>query len=416
MAAATLLQPDLNFKQRILSLGGADLTACYQCGTCSVVCPISTADNPFPRKEMVWVQWGLKDLALSNPSIWLCHRCGTCSAYCPRDARPSEVMAALREYSIGHYASPTFMGRALSEPKYLPLLFAIPIIILLIALGLLGRLAALPEGQVVFSKFMSTTALEVIFIVATALALVGAALGGARYWKAMSRLDFGFWILDFGLRTGRPQSKIQNPKSKIQLIPTLLDILQHRKFRQCQAEPVGTRRTHQEHLFGAHLAIFYGFLGLTLTTASVMIGLYVFGYFTPWPLWHPVKILGNVSGAAVAIALVVFALRRNPDQARPGKNTYSDWLFLWILFLTVGTGFLSQGLRMLEMAVLAYPTYFMHLVFVFFLLAYIPYTKFAHLVYRTVALLYAAPSGVAERSRPQALAGASAPPSEGLAP
>ena len=153
MPETTLLKPDLKFKRQILGLGAHDLTACYQCGTCSVVCPISTENNTFPRKEMIWVQWGLKDKALANSSLWLCHQCGTCTAYCPRDAKPSDVMAALRDYSITHYAVPPFMGRALNEPKYLPLLFAIPAIILLLVLGWLGNLTSLPEGRIVYSKF-----------------------------------------------------------------------------------------------------------------------------------------------------------------------------------------------------------------------------------------------------------------------
>src|SRR5262245_59320802 len=148
------VEPDLQFKQQILSLGAHDLTSCYQCGTCSVVCPISTPLNPFPRKEMVLVQWGLKDVALSNSSIWLCHQCGICTSYCPRDAKPADVMAALRDYSITHYAVPRFMGRALSDPKYLPVLFAIPIMVFAALLSWLGHLTALPAGEVVFSKFI----------------------------------------------------------------------------------------------------------------------------------------------------------------------------------------------------------------------------------------------------------------------
>src|SRR5881396_2641757 len=76
---ATLVQPDFEWKRRIIGLDAHDLSVCYQCGTCTAVCPISTADNPFPRKEMMWVQWGLKERALGNASIWLCHQCGTCN-------------------------------------------------------------------------------------------------------------------------------------------------------------------------------------------------------------------------------------------------------------------------------------------------------------------------------------------------
>jgi quinone-modifying oxidoreductase subunit QmoC len=103
-----------------------------------------------------------------------------------------------------------------------------------------------------------------------------------------------------------------------------------------------------------------------------------------------VKILGNLSGLAVIVAVVVFAYRRIADQDKAGKSTYSDWLFLSILLLTTLTGFLCEMLRLVAAPGLAYPAYVVHLALIFFLLVYIPYSKFAHLVYRTTAMLHAA--------------------------
>ncbi|MBI2153271.1 MAG: 4Fe-4S dicluster domain-containing protein [Candidatus Rokubacteria bacterium] len=225
---ATLIQPDLEFKREIIGLDAHDLSVCYQCGTCSAVCPISTADNPFPRKEMVWVQWGLKDRALGNSSIWMCHQCGTCNTYCPRDAKPANVMAALRDYSIAHYAVPRFMGRALSEPRYLPLLFAIPAVIFLAILGWLGNLTALPRGQIVFSKFMPILYIEVIFMAAIGLSMAGAAMGGCRYWKAMSR-------------SSGASSNGQHPGRHI--VSTLLDILKQSSSSAARSRPGPGRLT-----------------------------------------------------------------------------------------------------------------------------------------------------------------------------
>ncbi|HET8575890.1 MAG TPA: quinone-interacting membrane-bound oxidoreductase complex subunit QmoC [Methylomirabilota bacterium] len=363
---------DLAFKREILDLDAHDLTACYQCGTCSVVCPVSTDDNPFPRKEMIWVQWGLKERALGNSSIWLCHQCAACTTYCPRDAKPASLMAALRDYSIRHYAAPALLGRALGDPRYLPLLFAIPALILLALLASLGHLTTLPQGPIIYSRFIPIIYIEVLFVAAVGLAGLAALGGGARYWRAMSReagARRAFWPA---------------------LAPTLLAIARHQKFSECDSRAAGTRRTHKEHLHRTHLAVFYGFLGLVVTTTSVGIGIYAFGYLTPWPLWHPVKILGNLSGLAVIAAVAVFAYRRIADGERAGKSTYSDWLFLAVLLLTTLTGFLCELLRLAGAPRLAYPMYVVHLVLIFFLLVYIPYSKFAHLVYRTTAMAWAA--------------------------
>ena len=50
-------------------------------------------------------------------------------------------------------------------------------------------------------------------------------------------------------------------------------------------------------------------------------------------------------------------------------------------------------LRLAEVTKVGYGVYFIHLVVVFALLMYLPYSKFAHLAYRLTALVYAAESG-----------------------
>ena len=182
-------------------------------------------------------------------------------------------------------------------------------------------------------------------------------------------------------------------RGPVRPLQTLWTILRHRKLKQCADDLPGTRPSPRKPLARTHLLAFYGFLGLVATTTSVGIGIYAFEYLTPWPPWHPVKILGNLSGVAVIVALLMFGYRRIADKTQAGKSTYADWLFLDILLLTTLTGFLSQITRLIGIGAIAYPTYFVHLLFVFFLLVYLPYSKFAHVVYRTAAMLHDAAAG-----------------------
>jgi quinone-modifying oxidoreductase subunit QmoC len=55
----------------------------------------------------------------------------------------------------------------------------------------------------------------------------------------------------------------------------------------------------------------------------------------------------------------------------------------------MATGILSELVRLADIAVLAYIIYFIHLVVVFFLFAYAPFSKIAHMLYRATAMVFA---------------------------
>jgi quinone-modifying oxidoreductase subunit QmoC len=64
------------------------------------------------------------------------------------------------------------------------------------------------------------------------------------------------------------------------------------------------------------------------------------------------------------------------------------------------TGFAVETMRFVAepeptagLRTVAYAMYFIHLVLVFQLLVFLPYTKFAHMLYRTVAMVYAERTG-----------------------
>jgi len=60
------MEVDAQFVRDVIGFGGKTLKKCYQCATCSVICPQSPEEMPFPRKEMIWAQWGAKEKLLNE--------------------------------------------------------------------------------------------------------------------------------------------------------------------------------------------------------------------------------------------------------------------------------------------------------------------------------------------------------------
>jgi quinone-modifying oxidoreductase subunit QmoC len=229
------------------------------------------------------------------------------------------------------------------------------------------------EGEIIYSKMLPVPVVDAIFIPAATFAGVTLLLALLRFLRAISREH---------PRTARGQSLTSA------VLGAATDIFSQRKFRECDTNRPRAR---------AHVMAMYGFIGLFVTTTLVGIFYYLnrFGLdvrVTPYDFFHPIKVLGNVSGTLVFLGCVLVLVRR---MTRPeaGRATAFDWVFVWVLFLTVLMGFLAQVLRVSELRIAAYSTYYVHLVFVFFLLAYAGYTKMAHVFFRTAAMVYARWSG-----------------------
>ena len=378
------IQPDKDFVQTIQSQGGENVRKCYQCGTCSAVCPISPPNAPFPRKEMLLAGWGLKDQLMNSPDIWLCHQCNDCSSRCPREATPGDVLAAIRKSAFEHYAVPQFLGKAVSSPKALLGLLLVPIILVsLILIKGQEYNQMLPESlrhMSWFGHYYPLLAVDTLFLGTVFIMGVLAITGLLRFWR-----NIGLAIPGKPTRGFIPAT-----------ITTIREILTHSRFADC--EQSAYRRL-------AHLLTFYGMIALFITTTIVFLGLYFGGLVfdhelhIPMSIASPVKWLGIAGGLSFCIGLfLLFNARLNhPDNS--GKTTYKDLLFLIVLLVVGLSGGASYLLRIASpdstvpvdspITTAALVVYFLHLVSVWFLLAYLPYSKFAHIFYRTFALIRA---------------------------
>ena len=101
--------------------GAFDIGACFNCGNCTAVCPLSEGDATFPRKIIRYAQVGMRESLLSSKELWTCYACGECSETCPRQAEPERVHGrcpALRHRRAT--TGPASPGRCTRGPSWAP--------------------------------------------------------------------------------------------------------------------------------------------------------------------------------------------------------------------------------------------------------------------------------------------------------
>ena len=398
MAETYLAQPDLDFIKQVRELGGESLNKCFQCATCTIACPIAPEDSPFPRKEMIAASWGLKDKLITSGDIWLCHECGDCSDLCPRDAKPGDVLSAIRSVAITEYARPKFLAKAVNNPKALPFLIGIPAIwfailaIITMTAGdtmtkifhgifgdiLGGRFHWAPAheaGVISHADFFSTWFVDLTFLPTAAFAAIVFALG---------LKDFIGNMHENAMIEGKTNIKKMEVAGFLKALGrVIIPVLKHNKFNECEANK--DRST-------PHMMVLFSFIGLFIVTNIFFIALYVLNSHAPYSQINPVKWLANISAVALIIGISLM-IRNRLAKKEDQPSFYKDWYILWLIFILAVSGLLAELVRLAGFATGAYFFYYIHLIAIFNLFLFLPFSKMAHFVYRLVAMTYAEYSG-----------------------
>jgi heterodisulfide reductase subunit C len=89
------------FARELMKIPGCEkLEHCFQCGTCSGVCPLSIYMDYTPRRIMNLARSGFKKEVLSSLTIWLCSSCYACTVQCPKQIKITDIMYALKQRAI----------------------------------------------------------------------------------------------------------------------------------------------------------------------------------------------------------------------------------------------------------------------------------------------------------------------------
>lgn len=345
----------------IVKLGGEGIRKCYQCGSCTAICPISEDYMISFRRSIKYAQLGLVKQLSGDLTPWLCYACGECSNSCPRDANPSEIMMAIRRYLTIRYDW-TGVSRLLYFNSKL-LMFAI--LSLSILTGIIIYLFHGPVimDQVALAVFAPIEIVEtggrIIFTILASLLLINIYKMYRMTSNLKIKLPLKTYIKEF-LKTLSP------------------NFLTQKMFSYCSDK--------KYWLF--HLLIFYGYLA-SLILFEIL--LFITHTNDPFLFFSPLSVIGLFSVFAITYGGGEVILGRVRKKKPIWKYSHpTDWMFIILLILICITGLLTGIFRSVGWPIATYTVFSIHLMIVVpFLVLGVPFTKWSHIAYRPLALYFA---------------------------
>jgi ferredoxin len=364
------------FAEYIEKYGAVDFTACYNCGSCTAVCPLAEGDKTFPRRLLRYAVLGLENDLQRAPEPWLCYYCGDCSKSCPRQANPGEIMMSLRRYLTSRYD-----WTGLSRKFYTSRAWEI------------GSLAAVSAVVLIlFALFLRPTADPAGLLNPDGGVMINSFVRGMEAATFVRIIELGDWIMaaviSFFLI-----SNIFNMYLKI--------VIRNKRVKV----PLRLYFTEAWSLF-YHFATQIRFAKCTDRSYWLLHWLLMSGYtimfsmivlFLPWfqterihPFYHPQRFFGYYATFGILLAIIVWSVRRVRKTGEIHKYTHkTDWIFLIMLFLTTVTGILVHLFRINGLIYPTYYTYVIHLaILVPMLVIEVPFSKWSHLAYRPLAIYF----------------------------
>ena len=374
---------DVGLYPELQRYGATDMSACFSCGNCTAICPLSENDATFPRRMIRYAQVGMKDALLSSKELWSCYHCGECSASCPTEADPGEFMAAARRYAIASYDT-TGLARLMYLWPALGTAFALALAAFF-ALFMYTAAGPMSTETLAIFEFIPAELIHDTGIVVMILVVLAGFLGIARMTHRIGRREGVGWGSVVGsraalARTGRALWSSLGRES-----------LGQARFRvECRSE-TETGAWYRRRWF-IHAVTMWGFLGLLAATildyGLELAGIKATG--TPVPIWYPVRLLGTVAGVMLVYGTSIMIIDRfRAASSSVARSFAADWTLLALLWISGTTGFgLELALYLPEPPTWGYWVFLLHVAIAMELVLLAPFMKLAHAVYRPVALFF----------------------------
>jgi hypothetical protein len=324
-------------------------------------------------------QLGMADKLLGSKELWLCYNCGDCSETCPQQAEPANFMAAARCYAVTHYA-PMKIGTFFCKNPILGGFIASFMVLFFAAFMLTHGETMSTEHLKLFGfipyEFIHTAGL-------VAMILIGL-ISMETVFNMIYRISQAHRLSTKSLLRGTRMNWLQAFWNAV-----LVQSIGQKRYREECESPENVRVWYLSKWF-VHAATMWGFLGLLLATALNylldIVGLKPTG--TAVPIWYPTRLIGTLSGLLFMYGVTVLLIKRlrSVDKAHSFSRP-SDWTFLALLWFSGVTGFIIEiALYLPQAPIWGYWIFIFHVAVSIVLLLLLPFTKFAHSIYRIVAL------------------------------
>ncbi len=343
--------------------GAEDVQKCYHCGNCSAVCPHTDETFLFPRRSMRLLQMGLERRIEGSLEPWLCYYCGQCSDQCPRDAEPGETMMSLRRWLTSRYDFTGISRLFYRSPKAEVLAMAglgLAVGIGLVAWGLgTGGDIRIYDGPGAFLRSEHVHRFD-WGMAAVLVGLLGT--NAVRMW----------WFTMY-----------RDKESRVPLSLYIKHVLTlpYQFFTQKRYAECGERKPWLLHL------------GLMLSYLTMLVLIMFFLGTMQSDTWHwQAHAFGYLATVGLLGATAWMIRGRVRKQTPLHRHSHeSDWVFLVQLFAVAFTGILQHVLHRAGQPLAGNVVYVIHMmVAVPMLVLEVPFSKWAHLVYRPLAMYFAA--------------------------
>ena len=342
------------------------MTICNACRYCEGFCAVF----PAMTRRLEFNQADIHYLAN------LCHNCGACLHACQYSA-PHEfevnvpkAMAKVRLDTYAEYAWPRVMGKlyqrngmtlALASGAGLALFLCLTLLIM-------GNLfVTIPGGN--FYKIFPHNTLALMFGAVFGFSVLALTIGVRRFWRNVSPVAASLPV--------RASATLEATANVAKL--KYLDGGHGKGCNNADDQfTLWRRRFH-------HLT-FYGFMLCFAATGVATLFHYLLNWSAPYPIFSLPVMLGIVGGIGLLIGpagLLWLNLRRNPAHGDENQKPM-DRGFIALLFLVSTSGLALLALRETSALGLMLAIH-LGLVMAFFLT--MPYSKFAHGIFRSAALL-----------------------------